>query len=189
MPKLLFLGYDRSQTRLIDLIEAHGWEVEQTGDQVSDLSAYDLGISFGYRHILRQPVLDTAKRPVLNLHIAYLPWNRGAHPLFWAAYDGTPAGVTVHEIDAGVDTGPICFQRKVNIDFTTETFAGGYKRLIDDMEAIFEDNIKAILSGRYESKTQHGNGSIKRVRDLPSGFTWSETIAPTIDRLKSSANA
>ena len=73
--------------------------------------------------------------------------------------------------------------------FTTETFAGGYKRLIDDMEAIFEENIKAVLSGRYESKTQHGNGSVKRVRDLPSGFTWSETIAPTIDRLKSSANA
>ena len=189
MQKLIFLGYDRSQTRLIDLIEAHGCEIEHTVDQVSELGAYDLVISFGYRHILRQLVIDTAKRPVLNLHIAFLPWNRGAHPLFWAAYDGTPNGVTIHEIDAGIDTGPICFQRKVDIDFTTETFAGGYKYLIDTIESVFKENIDAILSGRYESKAQQGNGSIKRVRDLPGGFKWSETIAPTIARLKSSANA
>lgn len=188
MPKLLFLGYDRSQTRLIHLIESRGWHVEQTAGPVSDLKAYDLVISFGYRHILRKPVLQTAKRSVINLHIAYLPWNRGAHPLFWAAHDGTPVGVTMHEVDAGVDTGPICFQRKVDIDFTTETFAGGYQRLIADIEVLFEENIEAILSGRYERQAQRGVGSAKRVRDLPGGFSWSETIAPTIHRLKSLAN-
>jgi len=189
MLKLLFLGYDRTQTRLIEAVEGRGCTVQESADPVTDLSNYDLAISFGYRHILRKDVLDTAKRPVLNLHIAYLPWNRGAHPLFWSAFDGTPAGVTIHEIDAGIDTGPICFQKKVYIDPDTETFASGYKRLIDEMEAIFEEHADELLTGAYSSQPQEGTGSAKRVRDLPAGFTWSETISPTIKRLKQAANA
>ena len=118
MSKLLFLGYDRSQTKLIDLIESKGWSVDQTGEPISDLSAYDLAVSFGYRHILNADALQTTRRPVLNLHIAYLPWNRGAHPLFWAAYDGTPAGVTIHEIDSVWIRGPYAFRRKSTLTAT-----------------------------------------------------------------------
>lgn len=46
----------------------------------------------------------------MNLHISYLPWNKGADPNFWSCIDGTPAGVTLHHIDAGVDTGDIIAQ-------------------------------------------------------------------------------
>ena len=189
MKKLLFLGYDKSQTRLVGLIESLGWRVDQTGELVTDFSAYDLVVSFGYRYILKARSLETIKRPVLNLHIAYLPWNRGAHPLFWAAYDGSPTGVTIHEIDPGIDTGPICFQKEVDIDQQNETFASGYKRLIDEIEELFQKNATDLLAGNYTSQPQQGEGSVKRVRDLPSGFKWSEKIAPTIRRLKHNANA
>lgn len=184
--KLLFLGYDREQTRLVGLIEAMGWTVTQSGEPVVDLSTYDVAVSFGYRHILKADVLATAKRSVLNLHIAYLPWNRGAHPLFWAAYDGTPIGVTIHEIDAGVDTGPICFQKRVDMDLSRETFATGYRILVDEMEALFERHAHELLSGDYTSRPQEGVGTVKRVRDLPSGFAWSDVIEPTVVLLKSS---
>lgn len=189
MQKLLFLGYDKTQTRLVGFIEKLGWQVDQTGELVTDFSAYDLVVSFGYRYILKAESLDTIKRPVLNLHIAYLPWNRGAHPLFWAAYDESPAGVTIHEIDPGVDTGPICFQKGVDIDQQNETFASGYKRLIDEIEELFEQNATDLLAGNYTSQPQQGAGSVKRVRDLPSGFAWSDKIAPTIKRMKQNANA
>jgi methionyl-tRNA formyltransferase len=187
--RVKFLGYNREQTRLIDLISGRGLDVEWTGQMVNDLSAYELAISFGYGHILKADVLATAKRPVLNLHIAYLPWNRGAHPLFWAAYDGTPAGVTIHEIDSGVDTGPICFQRKVRFDYQTETFTSAYRKLIEDIEALFEEHAAELLTGDYTSRPQEGLGSLKRVRDLPSRFSWSEIVAPTIKRLKQGGHA
>lgn len=181
---MLFLGYNGQQTSLINLIASLGCDVSWTDQRVDSLSSCDLAISFGYRRMLKADVLATARRPVLNLHIAYLPWNRGAHPLFWAAYDGTPAGVTIHEIDSGIDTGPICFQRKIEFDYQAETFASAYKKLFEDIEALFEEHAAELLSGNYSSSPQEGTGTFKRVRDLPSGFSWSETVAPTIRRLK-----
>lgn len=184
MKRMLFLGYGREQTGLIREIEARGWAVAHETDPVHDLSTFDLAISYGYRHILKASTLETAKRPVLNLHIAYLPFNRGAHPLFWAAYDGTPTGVTIHEIDPGIDTGPVCFQETVGINAETETFASGYKLLISAMEALFLKSIDSLLAGSYKAAPQPSTGTMRRVRDLPTGFTWSEVIAPTIRRLK-----
>jgi len=187
--RVAFLGYGRDQTKLLDFVSGLGWSVDWTDRKIDDLSPYDAVISFGYRHILKDDVLETAARPVLNLHIAYLPWNRGAHPLFWAAYDGTPAGVTIHEIDSGIDTGPICYQREVKFDYRMETFASAYKKLIDEIEALFAEHAADLLNGDYVGRAQVGSGSCKRVRDLPAGFSWSETIAPTILRLKQAEHA
>jgi methionyl-tRNA formyltransferase len=184
MTRVLFLGFDRTETGVIAALEEKGCTVDHTAAPVSDLSAYDLVVSYGYRHILRQPVIDTARRPILNLHISYLPWNRGAHPLFWAAYDGTPVGVTVHEIDAGVDTGRLCFQREVPVDFATNSFEQGYATLRREMEELFVENIDVLLDGTYQPIPQQGEGTMKRVKDLPEGFAWSDNIARTIARLK-----
>jgi methionyl-tRNA formyltransferase len=182
--RLIFLGYNREQTRLIGFIEKRGWQVSQTEDRITDLSGYDLAISFGYRHILTRQTLLTARRRVLNLHIAYLPWNRGRHPLFWAMYDGTPTGVTIHEIDTGVDTGAICVQKHVAIDADTETFASGYRRLLDEIEMLFEAHADALLSGHYTTRAQEGAGTSRKGSELPAGFSWDETIAPAMRRLK-----
>ncbi len=184
MKKLLFLGYGPDQTSLLSVISDKGWQVRHEEDPVSDLGEFNLVVSYGYRHILKAGTLATAQRPPLNLHIAYLPYNRGAHPLFWAAYDGTPAGVTIHEIDAGVDTGPICFQEQVPIDLGADTFSSGYGKLINAMEGLFLAHIDELLAGNYVARPQVGQGTTHKVRDLPKGFTWSETIGPTIRRLK-----
>ena len=181
---VLFLGYDRTQTPLIDRLEATGATVTHTSEPITRLDAHDLTISFGYRHILRAEVLATAPRPPLNLHISFLPYNRGAHPNFWAFYDGTPSGVTIHAIDPGLDTGPIAFQRKVA--FTTETtFAATHTRLIAEIEALFTDNLNAILTGDFDLTPQQGKGTSHKARDLPEDFKgWQAEIAPEIARLK-----
>jgi len=71
-----------------------------------DFSA-DFIVSFGYRHILKEPILRSVARPIINIHISYLPWNRGADANFWSWFKHTPKGVSIHEIDAGIDTGPV----------------------------------------------------------------------------------
>lgn len=181
---LLFLGYDAKATSLIDYLCREGWTVTHSADPVSDLSAFEAVVSFGYRYILKPAVIETARRPIINLHISYLPWNRGAHPLFWAALEGTPIGVTIHEIDAGIDTGPICFQKKVPIDPEKETFSSGYNILIREMEELFIEKSSSLLAGGYVAEPQRGHGSLHRMRDLPSGFSWSDGIAATVAMMR-----
>ena len=54
------------------------------------------------RELLRLPSLVT-----LNAHPGLLPWVRGVCPLEHALLRGVALGVTVHAVDAGIDTGPI----------------------------------------------------------------------------------
>lgn len=169
--KALFLGYDRSRTRLHDVIAQAGFAVEHTGDPVADLGGADCVISFGYRHILRAPVLATAHRPVVNLHIAFLPYNRGANPAVWAVLEDTPLGVTIHEIDAGIDTGPVIVQRKVEFPLDGLSFNDVRASLIAEIEDLFEANAGTILSGRYSATAQTGEGTFHRLRDLPATLT------------------
>lgn len=53
----------------------------------------------------------------LNAHPSLLPDNRGPDPLFWTFHAGARAsGVTIHLMDAGLDTGPILAQESVDIE-------------------------------------------------------------------------
>ena len=79
---VLFLGYDQSQTRLIDLLIANGCKVDHTKDLIEEIEKYHLIVSFGYRHILHKKTIARLGCPIFNLHISYLPYNRGAHPNF-----------------------------------------------------------------------------------------------------------
>ncbi len=51
----------------------------------------------------------------LNIHPSLLPELRGPTPLFWMAHLGREAGVSVHWMDAGFDTGPLAAQRSVTL--------------------------------------------------------------------------
>ena len=72
-----------------------------------------LGVHFPY--IVPPEVLALPRAGVLNLHPAYLPYNRGWHTPSWAILDGTPYGATLHLMDEGVDTGPIVHQRQLDV--------------------------------------------------------------------------
>lgn len=143
-----------------------------------------MAISFGYAHILKKHVIESSKAPIVNLHISYLPWNRGAHPNFWSFYDATPSGVTIHLIDEGVDTGPILYQKYVNFADEEITFVQTYNRLVMEIEALFVEKIESIISKSFVPKPQRGKGSLHRVSDLPKEFNgWDSIIEDEIARL------
>lgn len=181
--RVLFLSSPSVQTVLPGFIAERGHEVTREHEPVADLSGYDLVVSFGYRHLLRKPALQSASRTPINLHISYLPYNRGAHPLFWASYEGTPVGVTIHEIDEGVDTGPILYQQLVPMA-DGETFASGYVKIMSAIHGLLMDNWQEVEAGTYRATPQVGAGTKHRMSDLPNGFDWSEQIAPTVERLR-----
>ena len=101
MKKILFIGYNNKQTELISKIQLHkkNWSLEQT-DKKIDLEVakkFDSIISFGYRHKITQDIIDNLKYPIINLHISFLPFNKGAHPNFWSFAENTPSGISIHE--------------------------------------------------------------------------------------------
>lgn len=93
-------------------------ELEQRHISISDAKKYDLIISFGYKKIINKKILQKLRRPPINLHFSYLPYNRGTHPNFWSFVENTPKGVSIHEIDAGIDAGGIIVRKKVNFNLT-----------------------------------------------------------------------
>ena len=52
---------------------------------------------------------------IWSIHPGLLPWGRGTHPVFWALWEGTPAGATLHQLVAEVGAGPIVEQRETPV--------------------------------------------------------------------------
>jgi folate-dependent phosphoribosylglycinamide formyltransferase PurN len=58
-------------------------------------------------NILRKPILEVPRLGVLNVHLGLLPEIRGMSSPEWSLLKHVPVGITIHYMDAGIDTGPI----------------------------------------------------------------------------------
>lgn len=65
--------------------------------------------------VIAEAVLENVAVPFLNMHAGITPRYRGVHGAYWALAEGRPdlAGVTVHRLDRGIDTGPILAQVRI----------------------------------------------------------------------------
>lgn len=182
--RILWLGYTRNQTTLVDELVQAQCEVWHTEEKIQTTVGYDLVVSYGYRHILKKEVIESSNAPIINLHISYLPWNRGAHPNFWSFYDCTPSGVTIHLIDEGVDTGAIIYQKYVNFNKEENTYSKTYKRLISEIENLFRNNLNQIISKKFTAVPQRRKGTYHSVANLPKEFGgWESEIGIEVVRL------
>jgi methionyl-tRNA formyltransferase len=76
----------------------------------------DLGVSIGGSHIFSQLEIDGARCGIVNLHFAPLPEYRGRYSAGHALRNGERMfGVTLHYVDARIDTGPIIATRPFRI--------------------------------------------------------------------------
>jgi len=127
----------------------------------------DIGVSAFFGHILRRPLLELFPQGVLNVHPALLPYGRGANPNVWSIIDRTPAGVTIHYIDSGVDTGDIIAQHEVAIE-PVDTGETLYRKLERASVELFREQWPLIRQGRCNRIPQTTGGTFHRVRDLQS---------------------
>src|SRR6056300_461455 len=95
---ILFLGY--KNCKLFNFLN-NLYNVTHTEEKIKTeaLEDFDWVISFGYKHILKSDFISRFYRKIINLHISYLPYNRGSHPNVWSFVEDTPKGVTIHLID------------------------------------------------------------------------------------------
>ena len=79
--------------------------------------APDLMVVVGYGQIIPQEIIDIPRHGILNVHASLLPKYRGAAPIQWAIANGEiETGITMMQIDAGLDTGDMLLKSTVNID-------------------------------------------------------------------------
>ncbi|HXA21749.1 MAG TPA: methionyl-tRNA formyltransferase [Acetobacteraceae bacterium] len=80
----------------------------------------DASVVAAYGLILPRPMLDAPRRGCLNIHASLLPRWRGAAPIQAAVLAGdAETGVTIMQMDAGLDTGPMLLREAVSIAGTT----------------------------------------------------------------------
>lgn len=186
--KVLFLG--PSESPLVKWLQSEGEEVvttiEPIGEGFLDGHSPDLIVSYGYRHIIKKDVLVRYAGRAINLHISYLPWNRGADPNFWSIVENTPKGVTIHYLDEGVDTGDIIVQKQV-VFSEDDTLRTSYDKLQEEIQALFRDNWGSIRAGKCSRKRQEGKGSLHRQQDKEKIFQllargWDTPIADYVTK-------
>jgi methionyl-tRNA formyltransferase len=77
----------------------------------------DLFVSMSFNQIFRSAFLSIAPLGVLNCHAGKLPFYRGRNILNWALINGEDEfGITVHQVDEGIDTGDIITQKTFPIE-------------------------------------------------------------------------
>lgn len=138
---------------------------EPLNNQLFEDNEYELAISFGYRYIIKPIIIQKLSGNIINLHISYLPWNRGADPNQWSFIDNTPKGVSIHYIDQGLDTGDIISQSLVPMD-TNETFRSSYNKLNAEAVKLFIKTFFYYSHWNDMRKRQPGSGSYHKSIDF-----------------------
>lgn len=165
--KILFLGDKESP--LLEWLMNIGEPVIQTSEKITpeyiSSNKIEFLISYGYRHILRKNVLELFPSSAINLHISYLPWNKGADPNFWSFIENTPKGVTIHYLDEGIDTGDIICQKSIEFDVNRETLSTSYEKLQVIIQELFKRNWQEIKNKKCKRKKQASSGSLHKVKD------------------------
>lgn len=172
--KILLLGNNSNVEVLHDLLVKKGNEITLfcyplTVDIVDEINP-ELVISYNYKHIVKEEVINRLGDRIINLHTSYLPWNRGASPNIWSFIDDTPKGVTIHRLEKELDAGKVIIQKELTFDENIETLASTYSKLNEEIVRLLIDNWQMISSGEYTFKDQDGEGSYHRSSDLKALF-------------------
>jgi len=124
----------------------------------------DLALSVFFDYLVPPELLRLFPSGGINLHPAYLPWNRGQYPNVWSIVERTPAGVTLHYMDAGIDTGDVIARQRVAIE-PVDTGETLYRKLERACLELFKNTWPAIRAGKAPRHPQRGTGTSHRRRD------------------------
>ncbi len=147
------------------ILEGDLFRTDKGVELLSELNAdYILGVHFPY--IVPKKVLEIPKKGVLNLHPAYLPFNRGWHTPSWAILDDKPYGATLHFMDEGLDTGDIIHQKQIKL-LPEDTANSIYKKVKKLEFEVFKKAWPLIENNTVIRKKQNPNeGTAHKKSDL-----------------------
>jgi methionyl-tRNA formyltransferase len=147
----------------------------QEQEQFEHLGA-DIAVVAAYGLILPQPILDAPRRGCINIHASLLPRWRGAAPIQRAVLAGdAETGITIMQMEAGLDTGPMLAIEHTPIDAKT---AG---ELTEELAEIGGRLIVQVLSDldAYPPTVQPEDG-VTYAKKIEKAEAWLDFSAPAV---------
>lgn len=118
-------------------------------EKFSQLDA-DLAIVAAYGLLLPKPILEALKLGCINIHASLLPRWRGAAPIHRAIEAGDrQTGITIMQMDEGLDTGPMLYTKKISIEADDTS-----QKLHDKMVILGAQALLECLPGILEQKLE-----------------------------------
>lgn len=130
---------------------------------------YIIGIHYPY--IIRKELLEIPKIGFLNLHPAYLPYNKGWNTPSWAILDKTIYGATLHFMSEELDMGDIIHQKEIQIS-SIDTANSLYKKTLKLEEEVFYEAFDSLIQlkpKRIKQKdigSAHNKSDLKKIREF-----------------------
>ncbi|TRZ87373.1 MAG: methionyl-tRNA formyltransferase [Streptomycetaceae bacterium] len=144
-------------------------------DMVETISTLDLVITIGYGVLLPLEVLTIPRYGFINLHFSLLPKWRGAAPVNRAIQNGDSiSGVTVFQLDAGMDTGPIYVQKDIAIS-DEECTGDVLLKMAQLGPSAIEETLQLISTGFTPiAQSDSGISFAPKIRKAEVEIVWSQ---------------
>lgn len=141
----------------------------------------DLGIVWG-TNILKESVFKIPRLGSINIHQGLAPFYRGGPPVFWELFNDEPeTGITVHFVEAKVDTGEIITQETVPLKYDYE-YGLDFESFIEDFRREIAENCVRLMT---EAVRLIADGAVKtRPQDISLGKRYRLPIKKEKDELK-----
>jgi methionyl-tRNA formyltransferase len=122
--------------------------------------APDLAVVAAYGKILAADLLRLPRHGCINVHASLLPKYRGAAPIQWAILRGeSRTGITIMQMDEGMDTGPMLLQRETEIR-PGETYGELQDRLAALGAEALSEALDAMQRGELAPRAQDDAGAV-----------------------------
>ncbi len=158
-------------------------KTEEAVEKLKELDA-DIFVVAAYGQILSKEILNIPRYGCVNVHTSLLPKYRGSAPIQWAIIEGEKeTGVTVMQMDEGMDTGDILFTETVPIE---ETDTGGslHDKLADTGAKLIVKALDEIEAGNvHPVKQDDSQATYAKMLNKLLGYIRFDRSAEEIARL------
>jgi methionyl-tRNA formyltransferase len=138
----------------------------------------DFLFSFSYSRIVKGYILNQASKGAFNIHFSNLPHHRGCLPLVYAlAACDREAGVTLHVMDEGIDTGPIVERVLFPVEETDTAFSLYFECVAAGID-LFDRALPKLLSGEFEAASQDLQKGSYHPQVYPNDRWLSPSLSP-----------
>jgi len=151
---------------------------------------YDLFLSLHSKQLFPAELVEN--HFCVNVHPGLNPHNRGWFPQVFSILNGLPVGVTIHQMDAELDHGPILWQEALPIR-AEDTSRDIYDRILAKEIEMLEQHLPDLLAGSYTPTPMEREGNINYKSDFDALCRIDRdepaTYGQVIDRLRALTHA
>jgi methionyl-tRNA formyltransferase len=116
----------------------------------------DVGIVVAYGHLIPAAVFNEPRYGLVNVHFSLVPKYRGAGPMQWALIRGeTETGVSLFQIERGLDTGPVFLQGRTPIAPEDNAVTLREKLVAQGLD-VMEEFLRKVENGPWAPTPQSG---------------------------------